>query len=142
MPQPIAYLAFDGNCADAMRFYERTLGGKIEAMMSNAESPWAEQMPKEAAQRILHASLALDENGYLYAGDCPQNMPYEGIKGVALTLNYGSVEKAQRVFHALADGGRVTMPLQPTFWARTWGMLVDRFGTPWIVNGERIPLAA
>jgi PhnB protein len=87
----------------------------------------------------LHASLALDGNGHLYAGDSPQNMPYEGIKGVALTLNYDTVEQAQRVFDALAEGGKVTMPLQPTFWAKTWGMLIDKFGTPWIINGERIP---
>lgn len=139
MPHPIAYFAFDGNCAEAMRFYERTLGGRLEALMSNAESPWAAQMPKESAHRTLHACLALDGNGYLYAGDAPQGMPYEGIKGVSLTLNYDTVEQAQRVFHALADGGQVTMPLQPSFWAKTWGMLVDKFGTPWIVNGERIP---
>jgi len=70
-----------------------------------------------------HACLALDGNGYLYAGDCPAHLPYEGIKGVALTLNYDTV----------------TMALQATCWAKVWGMLVDRFGTPWIVNGERIP---
>jgi PhnB protein len=86
----------------------------------------------------MHACLALDGNGYLYAGDCPQNVPYEGMKGVALTLNYDT--QAERVFQALlADGGTVTVPLQATFWAKIWGMLVDRFGTPWIVNGERIP---
>jgi PhnB protein len=140
MPQPIAYLAFDGHCAEAMRFYERALGGRIEVMMSNAESPWAAQMPPGSAQRILHACLALDGNGYLYAGDCPQNLPYEGIKGVSLTVNYDTVERAQQVFSALAEGGQVTMPLQPAFWAKTWGMLIDRFGTPWIVNGERIAL--
>lgn len=61
------------------------------------------------------------------------------IKGIALTLNYDTVEQAQRVFHALADGGKITMPPQPTFWAKTWGMLIDKFGTPWIVNGERVP---
>lgn len=105
--------------------------------MSNADSPWAAQMPKESGHRILHASLALDGNGHLYAGDAPENMPYERIKGVALTLNYETVEQAQRVFHALADGGKITMP-QPTFWAKTWGMLIDKFGTPWIVNGERV----
>jgi PhnB protein len=88
----------------------------------------------------MHACLALDGNGYLYAGDCPPHQPYEGIKGVALTLNYDTVAEAERVFQALlADGGTVTMALQATFWAKVWGMLVDRFGIPWIVNGERIP---
>jgi PhnB protein len=88
----------------------------------------------------MHARLALDGNGILYGGDCPPDMPYEGIKGVSLTLNYDTVEQAQRVFGALAEGGTVTMAMQPAFWAKAWGMLVDRFGTPWIVNGELIPL--
>jgi PhnB protein len=82
----------------------------------------------------------LDGNGILYAGDCPSVMPYEGIKGMSLTLNYDTVEQAQHVFGALSDGGTVTMHMQPAFRAKSWGMLVDRFGTPWIVNGEPIPI--
>jgi PhnB protein len=140
MPQPIAYLVFNGNCADAMRFYERALGGTLETMLRTADSPMAAEVPPELGDRIMHACLTLDGSGYLYAGDCPQNVPYEGIKGVALTLNYDTVAEAERVFQALlADGGTVTMALQATFWAKAWGMLVDRFGTAWIVNGERIP---
>lgn len=140
MPHPIAYLAFNGNCAEAMRFYERALGGKIEIMMSGADSPMAADIPKESAHRILHARLALSDGGLLYAGDAPEHMPYEGIKGVSITLNYESVSEAKKVFDALAAGGQVTMPMQAAFWAKTWGMLVDKFGTPWIVNGELLPL--
>jgi PhnB protein len=139
MPQPIPYLAFDGACADAMRFYERVLGGKLEILMSGADSPVAAQMPKEFAHRILHARLALPDGGILFAGDAPANVPYEGIKGVSITLNYATTAEAQKVFNALAEGGRVTMPMQPAFWAKVWGMLIDRFGTPWIVNGELLP---
>ena len=140
MTQAIAYLAFDGNCADAMRFYEKALGGKLEVLMSGAESPMADQMPKEFAHRILHARLALPGGGLLYAGDAPANMPYEGIKGVSITVDYATVAEAERVFDALAAGGRVTMPMQEAFWAKRFGMLVDRFGTPWIVNGEPVPI--
>jgi PhnB protein len=140
MPHPIAYLAFDGNCAEAMRFYERALGGKLEILMSGADSPMAAQIPKEHAHRILHARLALPGGGILFAGDAPAHVPYEGIKGVSLTLNYDTVAEALRVFDALAAGGQVTMPMQPAFWAKAWGMLVDRFGAPWIVNGELLPL--
>ena len=140
MAQAIAYLGFDGNCADAMRFYEKALGGKLEVLMSGAESPMAEQMPKEFAHRILHARLALPGGGLLYAGDTPTNVPYEGIKGVSIAVDYASVAEAEKVFNALAEGGQVTMPMQPAFWARRWGMLIDRFGTPWIVNGEPIPV--
>ena len=140
MTQAIAYLAFNGNCADAMRFYAKALGGKLEVLMSGAESPMADQMPKEFAHRILHARLALPGGGLLYAGDAPANMPYEGIKGVSITVDYASVAEAEKVFNALAGGGQVTMPMQAAFWAKKWGMLVDKFGTPWIVNGEPIPV--
>jgi PhnB protein len=140
MPHPIAYLAFDGNCAEAMRFYERALGGKIEVMLSGADTPMASQMPKEAAHRIMHARLELPDGGTLYAGDAPGHLPYQGIHGVSITLNYDSVAEAKRIFDRLADGGKVSMPMSPSFWAKSFGMLTDKFGTPWIVNGELQPL--
>lgn len=140
MTQAIAYLGFDGNCADAMRFYEKALGGKLEVLMSGAESPMADQMPKEFAHRILHARLALPGGGLLFAGDAPANVPYEGIKGVSIAIDYASVAEAEKVFNALAAGGQITMPMQPAFWAKRWGMLIDKFGTPWIVNGELTPI--
>ena len=140
MTQAIAYLAFNGNCADAMRFYERALNGKLEVLMSGADSPMAADIPKEFADRILHARLALPGGGMLYAGDAPGNIPYEGIKGVSIAVDYASVAEAEKVFAALAAGGQTSMPMQPTFWARRFGMCTDRFGTPWIVNGEPIPL--
>ena len=140
MTQAIAYLSFNGNCAEAMRYYERALGGKLEVLMSGAESPMAEHIPKASAHRILHARLVLPGGGTLFAGDCPDSMPYEGIKGVSITVDYASVDEAEKVFAALADGGQVSMPMQPAFWAKRWGMVADKFGTPWIVNGEPIPV--
>jgi PhnB protein len=135
MPDVIPYLAFNGDCADAMRFYERALDGKIELMMSGAESPMAAQMPKEFAHRIMHARLALPGGAMLYAGDAPAQM-YQGIHGVSITLNYGSVAEAKKYFERLADGGKVTMAIAPTFWAKSFGMLTDKFGAHWIINGE------
>jgi PhnB protein len=140
MTQAIAYLAFDGNCAEAMRFYERALDGKLEVLMSGADSPMAAEIPKEFGDRIMHARLALPGGGLLYAGDTPANMPYEGIKGVSIAVDYASVAEAEKVFAALATGGHTSMPMQPTFWAKRFGMCVDKFGTPWIVNGEPIPV--
>ena len=140
MTQAIAYLAFNGNCAEAMRFYERALDAKLEVLMSGADSPMAEQIPKESAHRILHARLALPGGGTLFGGDCPTNVPYEGIKGVSITLDFATIAAAEKAFNALASGGQVTMPMQPAFWAKRWGMLIDKFGTPWIVNGEPVPL--
>jgi len=140
MTQAIAYLAFNGNCAEAMRFYEQALHGKLEVLMSGADSPMADQIPKEFAHRILHARLVLPGGGTLFGGDCPAHLPYEGIKGVSIAVDYATTEEAEQVFAALASGGQVTMPMQPAFWARRWGMLTDRFGTPWIVNGEPLPV--
>jgi PhnB protein len=133
MHQLNAYLFFDGNCADAMRFYERTLGGKLE-MMTHADSPMAAQTPPGSADRIMHARLGLD-GGVLMASDSMVGQPYGGMKGFSLALEYPTVADARRVFDALAEGGQVTMPMQKTFWAEAFGMLVDRFGTPWMVNG-------
>jgi PhnB protein len=138
MPFPTAYLSFPGTCAEAMRFYEKVLHANLKALMSNGDSPMAEHMPKESHHLILHAYLELPDNGVLMAGDAPSGMPYEGMKGFTLALNYSTVEEATQVFHALAEGGSIVMPLQPAFWAKTWGMLTDRFGTPWIINGQML----
>lgn len=140
MPQPTAYLAFDGNCAEAMHFYEQALDARLQTLLSNGQSPMAAHIPPEHHDRILHAYLVLPDGGALMAGDCVPDMPYEGMKGFSLALNYPTVAQAERVFNALAPGGKVSMPMQAAFWAKTWGMLTDRFGTPWIVNGELIPL--
>jgi PhnB protein len=140
MAQAIPYLAFNGNCAEAMRFYQRVLGlgAKLEMMLSGADSPMAAQIPKEHAHRILHARLRFNDGSYIYAGDAPIHMPYEGIKGVTITMNYPSISEAEPVFKALAEGGNVMMPFQPTFWAKSAGMLTDKFGTAWNINGAVI----
>jgi PhnB protein len=138
MAQAIPYLAFNGDCGEAMRFYERVLGlgAKLEMMMSGAESPVATQIPPQHAHRILHARLRFDDGSFIYAGDTPIEMPYDGIKGVTITMSYPSTEEAGRVFGALSEGGTITMPLNPVFWAKSAGMLIDKFGTPWAINGE------
>ena len=133
MHQLNTYLFFDGNCADAMRFYERTLGGKL-SLMTHAESPMAAETPPGSANRILHARLDFD-GGMLMASDSMVGHPYEGMKGFSLSLIYPTAAEGRRMFDALAQGGHVIMPMQKTFWAEGFGMLVDRFGTPWMVNG-------
>ena len=133
MPQLDSYLFFDGTCAEAMRFYERVLGGRIEMMMRYADAP--EPQPGGAgADRIMHASL--DVGGRkLMASDMPAGQPPQTMAGFSLSLNYPGAEEARRIFDQLAEGGSVTMPMAPTFWAEAFGMLTDRFGTPWMVGG-------
>jgi PhnB protein len=136
---PIAYLSFDGNCTEAMRFYESVLGGQLFVLTAGA-SPMADQTPPELRDKVMHASLTLPGGGTLFAGDHWPGTPYEGIKGVALTLNCDTVDEAQRIFERLSAGGTVTMPINEAFWAKAFGMLTDRFGCPWVVNGEMKPM--
>lgn len=139
MVQPIPYLAFDGTCAEAMRFYAHVLHGRL-GIMTNRQSPFADRCPPEHLDRVMHARLELEDGTSLYAGDCPPGMPYQGIHGVSIALNYDSVEKALQVFDRLAESGTVTMQFSETFWAKKFGMVKDRFGCHWIINGEMIDI--
>ncbi len=134
MPQLNAYLSFDGNCAEAMRFYQKTIGGELESMLTVAKTPMCDQMPAGSGDRIMHACLRLDQ-GVLMAADTMPGHTYEGMKGVSMTLTYATPAEAAPVFNKLAEGGKVTMPMAKTFWAESFGMLTDRFGTTWLING-------
>lgn len=134
LPKMDPYLFFDGNCAEAMQFYQRTLGGKLEAMLRYADSPEPAQCPAGSGERIMHASI--DLNGQLLmASDVPQGQPYDGMKNVSISLLYPTADEAKRVFEALAAGGKTIMPMTPTFWAESFGMLTDRYGTSWMIGG-------
>ena len=141
MPQLHAYLAYDGNCADAMKFYARVLGAKLDALITYGQMPADssdQPMPAEFADRVMHAYL-VHKDFALMAGDTPPGEQYKGIQGVSMTLSYPTAAEGRRVFAALAEGGTVTMPVSETFWADSFGMLIDRFGTPWAVNGGMKP---
>ena len=129
------YLIFDGQCEAAFKFYEQCFGGKIEAMMPHGESPMAEQTPPAWRDKIIHARMRIGEQ-VLMASDAPPEH-YQKPQGISVTLNLGDLAEAQRIFHALAENGAVQMPFGKTFWAAGFGMLVDRFGTPWMVNCEQ-----
>jgi PhnB protein len=142
MLQPIPYVLFDGNCEEAMRFYEKTLGAKHELTVRFSDMPGGcGDITAEQARRVAHARLVFPGNGMLYAGDSHPMFGYEGIKGVMLTLNYDTVGQAQEAFAALSEGGKVSMPMAPMMWAEIAGMVTDRFGIEWIVNGVLKPVA-
>ena len=138
MNQFDAYLTFDGTCTEAMRFYERTLGGKVEILLTGGQSPMAAQLPPGMADRVLHARLTVDGQ-VLMASDSWPGQPYEGMKGFSISLIYPSNERARQMFDALSQGGTVVMPMQKTFWSEAYGMVTDRFGTPWMVQGVMVP---
>jgi PhnB protein len=132
------YLLFNGNCEEAFRFYEKSLGGKIEAMMTHAGTPAEQQVPPEWTKKILHARLTIGGE-VLMASDCPPDR-YEAPKGFSVSLMVANPSEAERIFKALSENGKITMPMEQTFWAARFGMLIDRFGIPWMINCE--PAAA
>jgi PhnB protein len=131
------YLAFNGDCRDAFTFYEKCLGGKIVAMMTHADSPMADQTPPEHLGRIMHARMVVGDK-LLMGGDAPPGH-FTPPAGFSVTIGITDPAEAERIFAALGEGGTVRMPIQETFWARRFGMLVDRFGIPWMVNCEKTP---
>jgi PhnB protein len=126
------YLGFDGRCREAFQFYEKTLGGHIVFIQTIGESPMAEQSPVEAHGRIMHVSMAIGDQ-VLQGGDAPMGQ-FTPPAGFCVALHVDEAAEGERVFSALSAGGKVQMPFQPTFWAKGFGMCIDQFGTPWIVN--------
>lgn len=139
MPQLNIYLSFNGNCAEAMRFYERALNGKLEVLLTFAQTPAADQTAPADANKVMHSRLDFDGQS-LMAADAPSNMPFHPMQGCALTLTYKTADEAKRIFDALSEGGKITMKFEPSFWADGFGMVDDRFGTHWIVNGGMKPM--
>ncbi|WP_300304315.1 VOC family protein [Ferrovibrio sp.] len=127
-----AYLSFNGNCAEAFAFYETTLGGRIEAMLTHRETPASEQTPAEWQDKIIHACMTLNGT-MIMGGDVPPQM-YQPMTGFSVNVVMPTATEAERVFAALSTGGTVQMPMEETFWAERFGMATDRFGVPWMVN--------
>ena len=131
-----AYLTFNGNAAEALAFYAKALGGKVAFSMSFGESPMGAETPAAYKDKVMHATL--EARGHqLMASDLPPGMPFEGHKGFSLSVDGNTVEEGKKLFEALAEGGEVTMPWGPQFWAAGFGMLKDKFGVPWMVNCEK-----
>src|SRR5579872_9695 len=126
------YLTFNGQCEAAFKFYEKCLGGKIEAMLPHKGTPAEAHTPPEWHDKIMHARLNV--NGEVLMGSDAPPDHYKEPKGFSVSLQLKDPAESERIFNALAEGGKVGMPLQQTFWATRFGMLVDRFGIPWMIN--------
>ncbi|MGI9064797.1 MAG: VOC family protein [Pyrinomonadaceae bacterium] len=126
------HLIFGGECEAAFKFYERCLGGNIQAMMTWGDSPMADQVPSEWRHKIIHATLIVGETA-LGGGDAPPDS-YEKPGGFSVTIQLEDPAEGERIFNELAENGTIQMPFQQTFWAAGFGMCVDRFGIPWMVN--------
>jgi PhnB protein len=130
------YLVFDGRCEQAFKFYAKVLNGEIAAMIPHEGSPAEAHVPAEWRKKIMHARLTVGDK-VLMGSDAPPDRYDGGMKGFSVTLGVDEPKEAERVFNALADKGKVTMPIQETFWAHRFGMLTDQFGTPWMINCEK-----
>lgn len=128
------YLLFNGQCEEAFKFYAECLGGKIDGMMIHAGTPAEEHVPTEWRNKILHARLLIGDQA-LMASDAPPGR-YNQPQGFSVSIQLKDRAEGERIFNALAQGGKVTMPFEQTFWAKGFGMCVDRFGIPWMVNCE------
>ena len=145
--QFVPYLNFDGQCAEAMAFYAQLFGGQIVYQGTFGEMPASAGMPPlpdAAKNRIMHAHLQVGAQAIM-ASDTMPAMPdqpdacgggYQKPQGMWVSIGVDSAAEGQRVFDALAQGGQVTMPFAATFWSPGFGMVADRFGTPWMVNCE------
>ena len=129
------YLYFNGQCEEAFKFYEKRLGGKITFMMTYEGSPMPTQAPPGYANKILHAGLTLGD-GVLEGCDA---MPGEYTKPQSFCVMFRPKDAAEadRIFSALAEDGTVQIAIGETFWALRFGMVVDRFGMPWLINCEK-----
>jgi PhnB protein len=129
------YLFFDGQCEAAFKFYAKVLGGEIIAMLPHEGTPAAENVPPAWRSKIIHARMVVGDK-VLMGSDAPPDHQ-QAMQGFSVTLGIDDPAEAERVFHALAENGTVRMPIGETFWAERFGMLVDQFGTPWMVNCEK-----
>jgi PhnB protein len=126
------HLNFNGDCEAAFQSYEKVLGGKIAFMMRYSESPMAEQAPPGFGKKIMHATFEIGDQK-MFGADSPPDR-HQTPQGFAIGIEVQDPAEAERIFSALSDGAVVQMPLQQTFWAQRFGMLVDKFGTPWMIN--------
>ena len=130
-----AYLNFNGQCEEAFQFYAKVLGGRIEGNFRYSGTPMAGQVPAEWQDKIMHTALILNNGGTVLGADVPPGH-FQPAQGFSMSLVMPDAQQAERIFHALAEGGNVMMPIQQTFWSPRFGLLTDRFGIPWMINCE------
>ncbi|MGD0841321.1 MAG: VOC family protein [Candidatus Acidiferrales bacterium] len=129
------YLNYGGNCAEAFRFYEKHIGGKITALMTYAQMPDPSQAPPGMSDQVLHARIVIAGTEIL-ASDAPPDR-FQPMRSAYLALAVDTDEEAERIHALLADGGEIFMPMEETFFAHRFSMLRDKFGTSWMIIHDR-----
>lgn len=131
------YLFFNGRCEEALEFYRSTLGAEVEFLMRYSESPEPPppgMVPPGSENKVMHANFHVGDTQLMASdGDCTGTPKFDGF---SLSINAPDIGKAEQLFKALGEGGKVTMPLSKTFFAESFGMLSDRFGVGWMIIVE------
>jgi len=126
------YLSFRGDCETAFTLYAECLGAKVGEIYRYASTPLASQVPADWSNKVMHASVSIGDQVFMGGDVAPER--YEPPKGFSLSVHLDDPSEAERVYARLAHGGTIVMPLEKTFWAERFGMLVDPFGIPWLIN--------
>ena len=129
------YLFFNGRCEEAIEFYQRALGAELLFLMRNREAPEPPspgELPPGSDNKVMHATLRIGSNSLMLSdGHCDGKPVFAGF---SLSLAAANAAEAQRLFSALAAGGKVQAPLAKTFWSPSFGMVADRFGVGWMIS--------
>lgn len=128
------YIAFQGNCREAFDFYKHAMNAEVQGMMSYGESPMAGHGNDD---KIMHAVLKIGDTVIMAADSVSDQHPITVGNNISLAVGVDTAEDAETMFAKMSEGGKVTMPIQETFWATRFGMLTDRFGVNWMFNCEK-----
>jgi PhnB protein len=131
-----SYLYFEGRTEEALKFYEKAIGAKVDMLMRFKEAPEGSCTPG-TEDKVMHAAFTVGDTQLLASDGRVQ--PPAKFNGISLTLNAKTEAEAAKLFGALSDGGQVQMPLTKTFFSPSFGMVGDRFGVTWMVMADRQP---
>jgi PhnB protein len=128
------YLFFEGRCEEAIEFYQKALGAKVEMLMRFKEAPGDHKCSPGTEDKVMHSCMRIGETAVMASDGMAQGQPE--FKGFSLTINAKDKAEAERLFGALSEGGQVRQPLVETFFSPSFGMLADKFGVGWMVMAE------
>jgi len=132
------YLNFKGNTEEAFNFYKSVFGGEFITLQRFKDMPEAGRVPADELDKIMHVSLPIGQGNILMGTDSLESMGHTLTVGdnISLSINTESEAETDKLFNALSASGKVTVPLEKTFWGAYFGMLTDKFGIKWMVSYE------
>jgi len=131
------YIAFPGNCAEAVEFYKNKLGAEVLFTQTYGESPMADKVTADNQGKIMHTSIKIGDSVIMACDNVFKENPTTVGDNISLALGSNDPAKAETLFTQLSEGGTVKMPMQETFWAERFGMLTDKFGINWMFNCDK-----